>query len=295
MTKIKNVPEFVPLDDESVFFLSVARAWLDVFPPTLRLYGRLRPHRLHHAMETRQISPYGLLSAAYFGVAPLPSSYGRFMTQVERVNKLEPHAESAAFRKDAIARENSAASEFGMSRGELKRLLERLDTLATTFAGVASYDAIINCKQEILQDQSPFAPADRETYAEGPLHLWDFAKTAAAMKLADTFFGTFSSWILFVHLEDGVVFGHAIHPRAHRFGNFARDPVIELSDVLMPTDAVSPVIQVSSDVQQAVKALADRHLPDQPFEFIPPPMTGGGLVIPSKMIHPDQLRRWTEV
>lgn len=294
MTKIKNVPDVVPLDGESVLSLSVARVWLDVFPSKLRQYARLNPHRLRYAMASKEISHYGLLSAGYIGVAPLPSSYGRFITHAERTNKLGSHDGSTAFLTDPAARENSAAGQFGMSRGEFKRLLEQLNALASKCAGVSSYDALINCKREVLLDQSPFAPADRETYAEGPLHLWDFAKTVSEKKLSDMFFDTFSGWVLFVHLEDGVVFGHAIHPRAHRFGNFARNPVIDAFSLITRVDGFSPIIQVPRDVQDSVTALADRHFPNLPFELVPPPLAGDGLVFLPK-IHPDDRRCRTEV
>ena len=304
MTKIKNIPNVVPLDADSVLSLSVACAWLDVFPTTLRQLARLKLHRLHEAMASREIPPYGLLSAAYIGVAPLPSSFGRFITQAQRTNKYEEahaaatqdevaHAAAVAFRQDAVARENSAAGEYEMSRGELKRFFEFLDALAIKCAGVASYDALVNCKDEVLLDQSPFAPADRETYAEGPLYLWDFAKTVNEKKLADVLFDTFCGWVLFAHLEDGVVFGHAIHPRAHRFGNFARDPVIDASE-LITADGFSPIIRVPSDVQDSVRTLADSHFPNVPFEFVQPPLAGEGLVFLPK-IHPSRRRCWTGV
>ncbi|WP_449426870.1 hypothetical protein [Rhodanobacter umsongensis] len=293
MTKLKNVPEHVPLDTESVFCLSVARAWVDVFPSTLRQYARVKFHNLYRSIWSKEISPYGLLSGAYIGFTPLPTSYGRFITHVERVNKVEPHAQSTEFRKDAVSRENSAAGEFGMSRGELKRLLERLDELAMKCAGIGSYDSTFNCKEEILQDSSPFAPADRETYAEGPLHLWDFAKAVNEHRLVEMSFSTCDDWVLFVHQEEGIIFGHAIHPRAHRFGNFSMNPLIDVFELQMRGGNCSPIIEVPQEVQEAVRSLADRRFPNQPFDFVPPPISGGGMVIPSKMIHPDHRRCWS--
>jgi hypothetical protein len=292
MSKIENIPEVVRLDGDSVFALSIARTWLDVFPSTLRKFARLNPHRLRYAMASGEISNYGLLSAAYIGVAPVPSTYGRFITHAERTNKGRSAPESTAFLTDAMAREKSAAGQFGMSRGEFKRLLARLDELASRCAGVASYDDLVNCGKEVYRDQSSFAPEDRDTYAKGPLHLWDFAKTVNEMKPADMFFDTFSGWVLFVHLENGVVFGNAIHPRAHRFGNFAHDPVIDVFRLKL-ADEISTMIAVPQGVQHAVQTLADSHFPNLPFEFVSPPLAGGGVVFLPK-IHPDR-RRWTEV
>lgn len=295
MNKIKNIPESIGLDDDGVFCLSIARAWLDVFPATLRKHARFNTDHLHLAMESKQISAYGLLSGAYIGFAPLPTSYGRFITQADRINKLEMDALPPEFRKKADARENSAASEYGMSRGELKRLLEHLDALASKCAGVASYDAIFNCKEEILQDQSAFAPADRETYAKGPLHLWDLAKAVTEKNLVDMSFGTLGDWVLFLHLEEGVVSGHAIHSSAHRFGNFSSNPLIDDFELRMRGDSISPIIEVTEEVRAAVMALADRDFPDLPFTFVPPPMMYRGTVVPTKLIAPDLRRYWAEV
>jgi hypothetical protein len=294
MKKLQNIPTVFPLNDESVFYLSIAGAWLDVFPAALREHARLKSPHLHRYIRSKEISAYGLLSIAYIGVAPMAASYGRFMTQANRVNKLEPHAQSNAFRKDAVLRENNAASELGMSRGELKRLLERLGELASNF-GFASYAATFNCKDEILQDPSPFAPADRETYAEGPLYLWDFAKAVNEHKLGEMSFDTFDGWVLFAHLENGVVYGHAIHPVAHRFGDFSVNPLIDFSELQKRGFTLSTIIEVPREVQESARALADRCFPGNIFELVPPPMILAGDVLRSKSIGPELRRRWSEV
>lgn len=293
MTKIENVPNAVPLDDEGVFYLSIVYAWRDIFPPALREFARLKSVHLNSHIWSEELSPYGLLASAYLGFAPLPTSYGRFITHAERVNKLEPHADSQAFRKDAVARENSAASEYGMSRGELKRLLQYVDAMAAKF-GFESYDAVFNCKDEILRDPSPFAPADRETFAEGPLHLWDFAKAVSEHELTNMAFDTYDGWVLFVHHQNGAVSGHAIHPRAHRFGGFCLNPLVDFVEIQLRGDALSPILTVPKTVQEATSALAKRYFPDLPFEFMPPPMVSGRTVHRARMVRPDLRRCWTE-
>lgn len=286
MSKPQNIPDVVPLVGESVLSLSVAHAWLKTFPSALRKYGRLNPDRLHLAIDSREISHYGLLCAAYIGVAPLPCTYGRFITQAERVNKVEPHAHASSFRKNRVARENSAASEYEMSAQEFKRLLKRLDTFAEKFAGVPTYDAVFNCKSEILRDQSPLAPTGRETYAEGPLYLWDFAKAVNEHNLVDMSFDTFSGWVLFVHRGNGIVSGLAIHPQAHRFGNFSSNPLINTAGLCI-SGGRFPIIDTPREVLEALKAFADRRFRGHPFEFMPPPMTYMGEVYPSKRIRFD--------
>lgn len=293
MNKFDSVPDIVPLDDESVFCLSIARACLNGFPSTLRKYARLNSGRLHLAIESKEISPFGLVSAAYIGVAPLPCAYGHFITQAERINKVEPHAQASAFRKAPIERENSAAGEYGMSRQELKRLLKHLDAFAANFAAVPSYEALFNCKSEILNDQSAFAPADREAYAEGPLYLWDFAKAVDERKLVDMSFGTCRGWVLFVHLEKGIVSGHAIHPLALRFGNVSLNPLIDIHGLRLSAGPL-PIINVPQDVQEAIKELAHCHFPDHPFHFVPPPLAYLGDVYRSKPVLLDLTYSCTE-
>jgi hypothetical protein len=294
MNKFDSVPDVVPLDDESVFCLSIARACLNGFPSTLRKHARLNSGRLHLALESKEISPYGLVSAAYIGVSPLPCTYGRFITQADRINREEPHAQASAFRKAPVERENSAAGEYRMSRQELKRLLKHLDAFAAKFAAVPSYEALFNCESEILSDQSASAPADREAYAEGPLYLWDFVKAVEEYKLVDMSFGTFRGWVLFVHLENGTVSGHAVHPRALRLGNFVGNPLIDL-DGLRLSGGPHPILDVPKEVQAATHELANHRFPDRPFRFVPPPLAFVGGVYSSKPVLLDFRRSGAEV
>lgn len=281
MNRFNNVPDVVRLDDESVFCLSIARAFLCGFPSTLRKYARLNSGRLHLAIESKEISAYGLLSGAYVGFAPLPISYRRFTNEADRINKLETNPPE--FLENEIARENSAAQDFGMSRGELKRLLGRLDDFAVEFAGIGSYGEVFNCKNEILNDPSASAPADRDAYAEGPLYLWDFAKAVEEHELVDMSFDTFRGWVLFVHLYNGIVYGQAVHPRSLRFGNFSRNPLIDV-DGLRMFPAPRPIIDVPNEVQAATRELADRQFPDRPVHFVPSPLAFMGNVYGSKPI-----------
>ncbi|WP_458068249.1 hypothetical protein [Rhodanobacter sp. BL-MT-08] len=277
-----NVPASLRLDEEASFFLSVVLAWYEAFPSALRKHTRLQFERLHYSVRSGEISAYGLLSAAYIGFAPLPTSYGRFISHANRTNKLEPHAQSAAFRKNAVARENSAAGELGFSRNELKRLLVRVDELAEHFIGIANYEKTFGCKDLILKDPSRFAPPDRETFAEGPLYVWDFAKAVNEHQLAGMHFGTFDGWVLFVHLEDGVVAGHAIHPVALRHGDMFDNPfgdeMLYRKEKGFPTDC----IEVPDEVSMAVEELANRHFPGNSIRLVPPPMIHDGLVTPSR-------------
>jgi len=74
-----NVPASLRLDEEDVSRLSVVLAWYEAFPSALRKHTRLHFDRLYHSIRSGEISAYGLLSAAYIGFAPLPTSYGRFI------------------------------------------------------------------------------------------------------------------------------------------------------------------------------------------------------------------------
>ncbi|WP_149365814.1 hypothetical protein [Rhodanobacter sp. T12-5] len=277
-----NVPACLRLDEEDVFYLSVALAWYEAFPSALRKHTRLHFDRLHYSIRSGEISAYGLLSAAYIGFAPLPTSYRRFITHANRINKLEPHAQSAAFRKSAVAREHSAAGEFGFHRNELKRLLARVNELAEHFIGIANYEKTFNCKDLILKDPSPFAPPDSETFAEGPLYLWDLAKAVNEHQLAGMHFGTFNGWVLFVHLEDGVVAGHAIHPVALRNGDMFDNPfgdeILYRMAMGYPTDCIG----VPDQVSMAVEELANRRFPGNSIRLVPPPMIHAGLATPSR-------------
>ena len=58
MTKIKNVPDAVPLDDEGVFYLSIVYAWRDIFPPALREFARLKSFHLNHHIGGVQARHY---------------------------------------------------------------------------------------------------------------------------------------------------------------------------------------------------------------------------------------------
>lgn len=293
MNKLENVPEAIRLDVETLYALTIAYKWLHIFPDALRQHARLNTDRLPLAMATGEISLYRLLSAAYIGVVPLPSTYGRFITQAERVSKWLRHNFEAfldddfkALLDDDEGRENSAAGCYGMSRGELKRMLARLDQMAVECAGAVSYDAIANCKDFILRDPSPFAPEDRNTYATGPLYLWDFAKavnedlanTSGKRTLGDMRFGTSRGWVLFAHVGDGVVLGHAIYPRAHLFGNFAREPVIDIKERIHDEERWLPIIEVPRNVEESVRELATLHFPGRPFKFVLPPATYMGMV-----------------
>lgn len=286
MNKIKNVPDDLRLEEPDVIHLSLLRAWVDVFPATLRQHARFKLHHLRRAIWTREISAYLLLGAAYIGFAPLPVNYGRFMIEAERINKREHNP--SFFLRDAVARESSALEAYELSRGEFKRLLKRLDDFAVKFGDIASYADVFNCKNVILNDPSPFAPEDREAYADGPLHLWDFAKAVNEHKLADMVFGTFQGWVVFLHLENGVVQGHAINPLAHRFGNFTTNPLIDLVEIVnRDPNTPSTIIDVPVEVQQAVSAMAKQHFPERPFRYIPPPFYVYGEVTPAALINPN--------
>lgn len=278
MKKLDSTPEFLDIDEREVFHLSIVLAWSHTFPAKLREHARYKLHHLPRSLQTWEISDYGLLSCAYIGLAPLPVNYGRFMIQSERLSKAVSPVTDAL--KDAISRENSATDELEMRRGELKRLLKHLDGFAMKFGGVDSYARVFNCRDEILSDTSPFAPQDRETYADGPLYLWDFSKAVNEHKLVDMAFGTFSDWVLFLHLDAGVVYGHAICPRAHRFGNFTTNPLIDFVELLnRKPDTLSPIIAVPLEVQQAIEATAQQQFPGLPFKYVPPPLYYNGHVL----------------
>lgn len=294
MTDSTNVPDAIPLDHECAFVMSIACAGIGAFPARLRKFSRLDTLGLPYAAATRQISPELLLSAAYIGVVLIPTSHRGFINEADRINKLEAHPLSAMFLTNAVAREQSAAGEYDALRGEFKRLLKHMDDLAGSSAKMPSFDAIANCKNFILQDDSPNAPSNREVYAEGSLHLWDFAKAVGEHGLEDMVFEVFNEWVLFAHLDNGIVSGHAVLPASQRFGNFKLNRLIDIDEIRVRDEDLFPILDVPKDVRDAVKSLSTRHFPGAPFQYYPPPMMTNGFVTSSTRIERVRLRPWTE-
>lgn len=281
MTKKTDVPSVVALNFRDLFYLSAALAWHCVFPVALRQLLRLSPAQLHISLRSEEISLPGLLCAAYIGFAPLPTSYRNFIAHSMRVNKLEQHEESAVFQVDVQARERSAAGNFKLSRGELKRLLGELDVLAERYIGIASYGEIFNCKDVILTDTSEFSPTDRDTYAEGPLYLWDMAKAVNKHQLTNMRFGTFEGWVLFLYQMEESVFGHALFPASLRHGGNYENPYGYEIQQRMEMGFPTSYFDVPEAVERAVARFADQHFPGNNFKLVPPPMIFDGRAVPS--------------
>ena len=265
MTKPANIPDFIELSELDAFVLSASCALSRVFPDTLRNLSRVPLHDLHQAVTSERLDHDGLINAAYLGFAPLPVNSGRLITQAKRLNKISDNPPE--FLRDAVKRDNSAATDFGMSLGELKRFLAHLDSCAETITGVPTYETLFNCDTEILNDPSPYAPRDREVYAKGPLFLWDLAKAANEHSLEDVVFATHGDWITFLHRESDGVIGHAILPAAFRQGNFLRNPHVDFYLLYLLGDSYGsiPIMDVPTEVKAALNDLAMQHFPGHPF------------------------------
>ncbi|KAF1698054.1 hypothetical protein CSC62_06655 [Pseudoxanthomonas jiangsuensis] len=275
MNKFKKFPDFITLDDDSEFILSIVQAFHFSFPADLRQYARLDTSELDTSFLTEPLSIRNLLNAAYAGAAPLPVSRRRFFKKADWINRRTPE-NPPKFRTDSEARENSAASEWGMSFGELKRLYKHLDTLAKDLTGLDSFEDVFKCDDYILDDRSASAPENREVYVRGPLYLWDFAKAVKEHGLDNMCFGTYLDWVLFTHLDNGIVSGLALQPAALRFGNFDDNPVFDIDRRhLIPKPF--PIMEVPEDVRAACMELANRKFPDHPFDFMPPPQVELGV------------------
>lgn len=278
MSKPDNIPPFLQLDDWDALVLSACCARTQAFPYTLRERARVRFHHLHKSVTSGQLEHYSLLGAAYVGVAPLPVNYGRWIIKAQQLNKQSFNPPE--YLKDAALRENSAAREYGMSRGELKRLLEHLDSWTIKFAGLASYEALFNCEDAILNDSSPYAPDDRDVYARGPLYLWDLAKVVKEERPDDLVFGTYRDWIAFLRRENNRVIGHAILPGACRFGNFLTNPYVDLIQMCRENGMAGsiPIMEVPTEVNEALQDLAARCFPGLPFAVSDQPKLWGNRV-----------------
>lgn len=265
MTKPDNIPPFLQIDDWDAVVLSACCARTQTFPYTLRERARVRFHHLHRSLTSGQLEHYSLLSAAYVGVAPLPVNYGRLIIKAEQLHKKSFNR--AEFLGNAVLRENSAAREYGMSRGELKRLITHLDSWTMKFAGIATYEALFNCDDVILNDPSPYAPEDREVYAKGPLYLWDLAKVVKEEQLDDLVFGTYGGWITFLRRESNRVTGYAILPSAYRFGNFLTNPHVDLIQMCRENGMLGSIaiMEAPNEVNEALQDLAARCFPGLPF------------------------------
>ena len=288
MSKPDNIPPFFQLDDWDALVLSACCARTQTFPYTLRERSRVRFHHLHRSLTSGQLEHYSLLSAAYVGFVPLPANYGHFIAQADRQNKQSTNP--AEFRKNTVLRENRGAGEFGMSRGELKRLLEHLDSWTMKFARLATYEALFNCEGAILNDSSPYAPDDREVYATGPLYLWDLAKVVKEERLDDLVFGTYGGWITFLRRENNRVTGYAILPSAYRFGNFLTNPHVDLIQMCLENGMAGsiPIMEVPNEVNEALQDLAARCFPGLPFAISEQLKLSG-----NRVYHPGPPRTFT--
>lgn len=279
MSNELNFPAPLRLDVESALCLSLCRAFWMGFPAPLRARARIKTTRLHLAIDSMEIGAYDLMAGAYLGFTPFTSGYRRFTNEAKRLNEVTFNPPE--FAENAVLRENSASRDYGISRGELKRLYHFLDAFAQKFAGIPSYKEFFNCGDVILNDQSPFAPEDRETFTAGPLYLWDLAKAVEEHEICDMAFGTFRGWVLFLHRIGNTVLGQAVHPAALRFGDFKYNPLINI-DPFLRDPGPHPILDIPEEVRAAGIELGARRFPDQPLQFVNPPIVLMGRVYGSQ-------------
>lgn len=257
-------PSYVQLEDQDVFFLRLALHWLNFFPSEALRSAPFQPALLHESLNTRQMSHTQLVGAAYYGFLPLPSDYEAFIKFADIYNRLENHELSELFASDFKAREDDAAAEFGMTRGEMKRLLAALDTLAKSF-GFTSFKSVFECSQIINNDTATPEPAGRESYMYGPLYLWHLAKNAIGRD--DLVFSTFNGYVLCLKKHLDVVYGRTMLPHTLKFGGFAKtDPLQAFA-----SNVDGLLFHVPDDVLDALATLAANRFPDHEYSYVGPP------------------------
>lgn len=221
------------LNDRELVELAVTLCQIKDLPKPLLALGRFPASHLDDAlMQGGTITHQQLLACAYYGFAPLPPTYHKLCSVIERINRHRDDTEAAnslAGDRNARARVNEAAREFGLTdRHSFKQLHQDLDALAKTH-GFDSFEAILNWSKASPTSAGNSSAEERQALAAGPLFLHDQINKARGAKLKDLAFGTHAGWILIAHCDNDVVNLHAIDPSAMWCKGFSKREVVKIS------------------------------------------------------------------
>jgi len=250
----ESVPEFIRLTDAEVLFLALLRNISKRLPPDLLESTRFPQRAIDEAIVTRQLSQDGMLAAAYFGFTPFWSTFTNFQAQAKRINRYGEHPDWEELEEDEVARENAAAAQYELSRGEVKRLFKVLNEKAKK-AGFASFGDVFGPPQ-------PEHLSSWDTgLAYGPRYLRDIAAVAQGRSHPDFVLGTLGCWVLMLYREDENVFAMAFPIAGLRIGGYRFNGYID--EALMEWSWVSeaPVFDMPEEVLTELRALAVLHFP----------------------------------
>ena len=271
-----NVPEHLVLTEPFAFSLAVALAFYSKFPPELREQGRFPAHLLQSALESKQLSREGVLSAAYHGVTVIPSSLRKFRMQSSRAANAYPDALPDKSKSDKRAQQGWLASLYGLHRGEMERLYEALDQRASDY-GFQSFEAVSSSKS-ILDNAGPSPPEERRSnrgvYSLGPRYLWDFASLARKLQPQNIIFAARHGWLHILDATNEVVVGYAVQPIALRFGD--GEPAYSINPDWCFEEGIDEhcLYGIPQFVKSALRDLAEAHFGNRSFEVIDPPTIG---------------------
>lgn len=255
--KYENVPDYVRLADTDVLCLALLRNLLNRLPPELLERTRFPSHEINKAIATRQLSRDGMLAAAYFGFMPIWSTYTKFQAHTHRINAYADHPDWEHFQKDVVARENSAAAEYGLSRGELKRLFKKLDEKAQ----LAGFDSF----EDVFQADEHGNPIPLTALAAGPRYLQDIAKAIQSNNSANFIMKTIGTWVLMLYPEDENAFGMAWPISGLRIGGFRFNGYIDHVSMEWSWATDTPIFDAPKYVLNELRALAQLQFPDHEY------------------------------
>lgn len=214
-TRVSSEPNGFELNLPELVKLSAVLSALDRFPPALLELSRFPATDLEAAfMQDGPISPEQIIVGAYFGYAPFPATYMKFVDHAERLNRQRNDKEKAAElmgKRNAAARDGEAALGFGYAdRRAIKQTYRELDELAIAY-GFESFESIIDWPKGLFERTSAFSVEEHKAFASGPLFLYDLASRARSVKLPRVVFGAYNGWVLLAHVENNVATLHAFN------------------------------------------------------------------------------------
>lgn len=254
----ESVPEFIRLTDAEVLFLALLRNISKRLPPDLLGSTRFPEQAIDEAIVERQLSHDGMLAAAYFGFMPFWSTFTSFQAHAKRINSYREHPDWEVLAEDEVARENAAAAQYQMSRGEVKRLFKALNEKAKN-AGFASFGDVFG------PPQPEYLSSSDTGLAYGPRYLRDIAAVAQGRNHPDFFLRTSGRWVLMLYREDENVFAMAFPIAGLRIGGYRFNGYLD--EVLMEWswDSEAPVFDTPEETLTELRTLAQLHCPDHEY------------------------------
>ena len=272
--KYNDSPDFIKLNDDEVLWLVLLCTVLDWFPAELHNQTRFPRKAIYEAVESKRLDHEGMVAAAYFGFLPMWGSYNGFQAQANRINNLAEHAHADEFRQDVDKRENSAAYEFVPSRGQLKRLIQRMDGVAQTHGFTSWRDALYGDDDVLADPTSDIPRASRIAFVSGPRFMWDLAKQFHIERPNGFVIESFEDWILLLQVDGCTVYGYALPPAGFRVGDFQFNGWLVKEDLEWAWVNDEPIFPVPAHVSIALRKQAEFHFPSLEIQECDPPCPG---------------------